>query len=348
MTIKTSRRNLIKTTAGAAGAIGLASTLNFAPKAHASGHKKYVIYLNTHGSVDVSFWSACNNGFQAFCKAHNIDGRYVGTIQDGDVAEERANLERIIAAGDADAICQVFTDPEVLEEPSLKAIKRGIPIVAINSKDNRDPRRIPYLRYVGEDTYQVGRRNATEALNSFKKITGRAPNKSAYLEHVPGIWVLVERGRGMANVLEPEGTKFETVAVTPDPVQTSELVRAYLLQNPDVETFHTGWSRPAVWAIKVLQEMGRLGNVNKPWKKGNVYVTGIDVDEEFLQFIENGDAVGTIDQQVYLQGWYGAAIAYQWITHQFLIDSDIGTGPYFVDGKIAGKFKEQAAKGLRA
>ena len=153
MTIKTSRRKLIKTTAGAAGAIGLASTLNFVPKEHASGHKKYVIYLNTHGSVDVSFWSACNNGFQAFCKAHNIDGRYVGTIQDGDVAEERANLERIIAAGDADAICQVFTDPEVLEEPSLKAIKRGIPIVAINSKDNRDPRRIPYLRYVGEDTY---------------------------------------------------------------------------------------------------------------------------------------------------------------------------------------------------
>ena len=138
------------------------------------------------------------------------------------------------------------------------------------------------------------------------------------------------------------------MAVTPDPVQTSELVRAYLLQNPDVETFHTGWSRPAVWAIKVLKEMGRLGNINKPWKKGNVYVTGIDVDSEFLEFIENGDAVGTIDQQVYLQGWYGAAIAYQWITNKFLIDSDIGTGPYFVDGKMAGEFKDQAAKGLRA
>ena len=53
--------------------------------------------------------------------------------------------------------------------------------MAINSKDNRNPRRIPYLRYVGEDTYQVGRRNATEALNAFKKITGRAPKKSAYL-----------------------------------------------------------------------------------------------------------------------------------------------------------------------
>jgi len=65
MTIKTSRRQLIKTTAGAAGAIGLASTLNFS-QVQASGHKKYVIYLNTHGSVDVSFWSIVIMVFKLF------------------------------------------------------------------------------------------------------------------------------------------------------------------------------------------------------------------------------------------------------------------------------------------
>ena len=91
----------------------------------------------------------------------------------------------------------------------------------------------------------------------------------------------------MANVLEPAGSKFETVAVTPDPVQTSELVRAYLLQNPDVETFHTGWSRPAVWAIKVLKEANES---NKPC---GIMVSNIEEAKDMLEIGFSVIAVST-------------------------------------------------------
>lgn len=311
--------------------------------------EKLTIYFNTHGSVDISFWAAANHGFQAFCERHNVDGRYVGTVRDGDIAEERANLDRIIAAGDADAVLQVISSPETLDEPLRKLHEQGVPVIAVNSKDPRPPEeKVPYLRYVGEDTYNVGRRNALEALKSFKKLAGRPPQRSAYLVHVPGVWVLATRGQGMRDVLEPEGVIFDEVAVEVDPAKTQEIVRAYVEANPDVETIHTGWSRPAAWAIEALTQMDRLGNVNEPFEEGKIFVTSIDLDVGLLEMISAGDCVGTIDQQVYLQGWYGAALAYHWVTNRFLPANDISTGPFWVDQDNADELIEQAQKGIRA
>ena len=48
------RRNFIKTTAGTAGAIGLASTLNFTPKAQASGHED--LYMIAGGWWAYGVW----------------------------------------------------------------------------------------------------------------------------------------------------------------------------------------------------------------------------------------------------------------------------------------------------
>lgn len=311
--------------------------------------QKLIFYFNTHGSVDTSFWGAQNQGFQAFCEAHNIEGRYVGSVRDGDIAEERSNMERIMAAGDADAVLAVISNPQTLDEPLKKLISDGVPVVAVNSKDPRPPEEaIPYLRYAGEDTYEVGRKNALEALKSFQALAGRPPKRSAYLVHVPGVWVLATRGQGMRDVLEPEGVIFEEVAVEVDPTKTQEIVRAYVEANPDVETIHTGWSRPAAWAIDTLKQMGKLGNVNEPFKEGNVYVTSIDLDPGLLEMIINGECVGTIDQQPYLQGWYGASVAYHWVTNQFLIANDVSTGPYWVHQGNAADLLKQAEAGIRA
>lgn len=348
-----SRRRFLLTAAAAGGyavgACGPTPTLAAAPKAEATEDKKYVFYFNSHGSAEISFWAAANMGFQDFCEHYNIDGRYVGTVRDGDIAEEMSNLERIISAGDADAVLVVLTDPETLDAPIRKLNEQGVPVVLVNSKDPRPAEeQVPHLRYVGENSYQTGVRNAEVALASFMELAGRPPNRSTYIEHVPGIWVLVTRGQGMADVLEPVGTKFESIAGEVDAVKLQEIVRAHLVANPDVETIHTGWSRPAAWSIEVLRDMGKLGNINEPFKEGNVYVTSIDLDPGLLEMIQAGDCVGTMDQQVYLQGWYGAAIAHQWVTNRFLIDSDIGTGPYVIDQSNAGLLMEQAEKGIRS
>ena len=314
-----------------------------------SADPDFKFYFNTHGSVEISFWAAANRGFQNFCRHYNIDGQYLGTVRDGDFAEERENMERIVAAGDADAVVAVLSDVDALDEPLRQLGAQGVPVVLVNSRDPRpEAEQVPHLRYAGEDTYMTGVRNAQLALASFQALAGRAPKRSTYIEHVPGAWVLVTRGQGMADVLEPEGTHFESIAGEVDPVQMQEIVRAHLIANPDVETIHTGWSRPAAWSIEALREMGKLGNVNEPFAEGKVYVTSIDLDPELLGMIDAGDCVGTIDQQVYLQGWYGAALAWQWVTNQFLIANDISTGPYVVTQENAAALIDQAEAGIRA
>lgn len=352
------RRRFLGTSMALAGAT-MATAACVAPVAPAatpagdagmmSAEPDFKFYFNTHGSVEISFWSAANNGFQDFCSHYNIEGQYLGTIRDGDFAEERENMERIVAAGDADAVVAVLSDVDALDEPLRQLHEQGVPVVLVNSKDPRPPEeQVPHLRYAGEDTYMTGVRNAQLALSSFQALAGRPPRRSTYIEHVPGAWVLVTRGQGMADVLEPEGTNFESIAGEVDPVQMQEIVRAHLIANPEVETIHTGWSRPAAWSIEVLREMGKLGNVNEPFEEGKVYVTSIDLDPELLGMIDAGDCVGTIDQQVYLQGWYGAALAWQWVTNQFLIANDISTGPYVVTQENAAALIGQAEAGIRA
>jgi len=243
----------------------------------------------------------------------------------------------------------VLSNPETLDASIRKLNKAGIPVVLVNSRDPRPKeQQVSYLRYVGEDSFQTGVKNAETSLASFQKIAGRPPKRSTYIEHVPGVWVLAERGRGMKSVFDPVGTKFETITGEVDPTKLQEIVRAHLTANPDVETIHTGWSRIAAWSIEVLKDMKKVGNIKEPFKEGNVYVTSIDLDPGLLEMIAAGDCVGTIDQQVYLQGWYGAALAWQWCTNKFLIGNDVSTGPYVVTIDNASILMDQAKAGIRA
>lgn len=311
--------------------------------------ERLIIYYNTHGPVDMSFWAVHNNGFQAYCQAHNIDGRYVGTVRDADFAEEAANMERIIAAGDADGVAVVFCVPEMFDEPVRKFHEAGVPVVLVGCADPRPKEeQVPHLCYIGQEEFLAGRKAGEIALDGFRKVAGRAPTSAIFLEHAPGSWILAERARGMRDVLEPEGVAFEHVAGEVDPVKCSEALRAYLETHPEVEVIHTAWSRPAAWSIEVLREMGTLGNTNEPFEEGKKYVMSIDVDPGILESIVIGECFGTIDQQVYLQGWYAPAVLQHYIEHSFEPATDLITGPFGVTPDNAASFIEAAEKGFRA
>lgn len=314
------------------------------------GTKSMVLYFVTHGSSADTFWAAQNNGWLDFCRAFKVDGRYIGTKMDGDVGEMRANLDSVLASGGGDGLAIAISNASMLDEPIRRAIRRGTPVIAVNVPDFRsEHQRIPYLRYVGGDPFQAGEANAAMALKAFRKLTGRAPRRSVYLIHVPGVDVLEIRGQGMDKILKAEGTKFEKLAVTFDPTQTREAVRAYLRAHPEVETVHTGSSRVGAWAVQEVRELGKLGNLNKPFKEGSVYIAGIDIDPELLRMIVSGDCIGTVDEQPYMQGWYGAQLLYHWVKYRFLPGQNILTGPFVIeDAETARLLIDQANNGLRA
>tara|TARA_B100000029_G_scaffold344704_1_gene337150 strand:- start:7 stop:573 length:567 start_codon:yes stop_codon:yes gene_type:complete len=186
-------------------------------------------------------------------------------------------------------------------------------------------------------------------VNAFSQLAGRPPKRAVYLNHVPGVEVLDYRGEGMQTVFDAAGTQCDTLVISSDPANAQDTIRAYLRKHPDVETIQTGNSRPAAWAIQLLREMGKLGRATGPHEDGQIYVGSIDIDPELLQMIADGECLGTIDEQPYMQGWYAAQLLYHWLRYKFMPGRDISTGPLVVqDREIVHSLIEQAKQGIRA
>jgi simple sugar transport system substrate-binding protein len=317
------------------------SSTEAAPDKAQANAKKPVFHLVTHGMANDPFWAMAVKGWQDACEQHGIDGRYIGTKSDGNTTEMLRNLQTVLATG-SDGIACVITNSSMLDQPLRQAINMGIPVLAVNTADFRAPdKRIPYLMYIGESSFNTGRANAEAVVKKFTELAGRPPKHSMFLLHAPGIQCLEQRGSGMMSVLERVGTKFSKVGCRFDATVTKTSIRSFLQANSDVETVHTAASQIAVWAVQTLRDLGRLGNVNKPFEEGKVYVGGIDIDHDLLSEIQNGNAIATIDQQPYLQGYYSAQTLFFYRNFGMLPSSDILTGPYVVDQDGAQKRIDQ-------
>ena len=290
-----------------------------------------VFHLVSHAMPSDPFWTLVKKGWEDACQRYEIDGRYLGVRTDGNVGEMLGNLETVVATG-SDGIACVITDQQALEAPLRRAIDGGVPVIAVNVHDYREEdRRIPYLTYVGEGSFETGQASAKVVLERFRQLADRPPKHAIYLIHAASIQCLEERGQGMEEVYQQAGTKFTKVACKFDPATTQEALRAFLEANPDVETVHSGCSQVAHWSALMLKKMNRLGNVLKTFEQGRVYVGGIDMDEQLLADISRGDVIATIDQQPYLQGYLSAVLLYQYKNYGLLPSSNILTGPYVVD-----------------
>ena len=287
------------------------------------------------------FWTLVKTGWEDACHRYEIDGRYLGVRTDGNVGEMLGNLETVVATG-SDGIACVITDQQALEPPLRRAISNDVPVIAVNVHDYREKdKRIPYLTYVGEGSFETGEASAKVVLERFEELANRPPKHAIYLIHATSIQCLEERGLGMQKVYDEAGSKFTKVACKFDPVTTQEALRAFLEANPDVEAVHSGCSQVAHWAALMLKKMNRLGSVNDPHTEGQIYVGGIDMDEQLLADILRGDVIATIDQQPYLQGYLSAVLLYQYHTYGLLPSSNILTGPYVVEQSNAQQRIEQ-------
>lgn len=313
-----------------------------------NAQEKYEFYMVTHAAPTNTFWAAVYKGWNDALEILGVDGEYIGSVHIDDPGEELANLE-IVVAKKPDGIATGLSDYKMLEETLLRAIDQGIPVVAINVRDPRpEDERIPYLVYVGEDSYQMGVTEATGVINKFVEIYGRPPKRAIFLNHAVGVLCLVERAEGAKDVCKKMGVaNYDVLPTVGDPAKIHETVRAYVQKYPDTEAVFTGWSQVSVWSAQALRDLGKLGNRFKPAKEGNVFVGGIDVDAECLRLILEGDVILTVDQQPYLQGFYAAVVLYNWCTYKFSPFGAINTGPLLIDPSNAEEMLDLAEKGIR-
>ena len=228
-----------------------------------------------------------------------------------------------------DGLVVSITDPTALDGVLRQAIRQGLPVIAFNIPDEREPAaRIPYLSYVGTDMYQDGKRAGEHALAHAKIGEIPMPNQVLCVND-PAHDGLIARCRGMTDAMKAAGIRTETLASDWDPARAADILSLYLARNPEVNYIYavTSDSGPTVW--NVCNKMGLHPDLGDRAHK--VTIIGVDDNPVSLSGVKAGHLLSTISQGFWLQGYVPLQRLYWYREYGYSPENDVLTGPGIID-----------------
>ena len=296
--------------------------LVLAPVASAEGER---FILVSHAPDSDSWWNTIKN-------AISEGGKHVGATVEyrnpptGDLADMARIIEQA-ATSNPDGIITTIADYEVLRGPIAKAIKKGIPVVTINSGTHEQSRKLGALMHVGQPEYDAGYgaglRAKEAGVTSFLCVNHFFTNP-----------VSVERCQGFADALGVE-LGSQMIDSGQDPAGIQSRVEAYLRANPDTNGILT---LGPTSAHPTLRAVDRLG------KAGDIYFATFDLSEEIAKGVKDGVIAFGIDQQPFLQGYMPVVILALYNRYGLLPGNNINSGPGFVTKESVDLIAELAGE----
>lgn len=292
--------------------------------AHAAGER---FVLVSHAPDSDSWWNTIKNAIREA-------GEHVGAKvvyrnpPSGDLADMARIIEQVTASK-PDGIITTIADYDVLRGPITKAIKKGIPVVTINSGTHEQSRKLGALMHVGQPEYDAG-------FGAGRKAKDAGVTKFLCVNHFFTNPVSVERCQGFADAL---GVKLrgQMIDSGQDPAGVQSKVEAYLRRNPKTD---------GVLALGPTSAHPTLRALKKLNKSGKIYFATFDLSEEIAQGIEDGVIAFGIDQQPYLQGYIPVTVLALYSRYGVLPGNNINSGPGFVTKenvdlvkKLAGEYR---------
>lgn len=275
-------------------------------------------YVVTHGGPADPFWGVVMKGAKDAARMFDVDVTYLGP--------EKFSIQKLVdmvetaVAADPDGLVVTVTDVKALDKPLKNAIKKGIPVVAINVPDSRSfEERIPYLAYVGADDYKVGIDAARRMLMEFGSTK---PKRGVILIHEVGHAGLEARAKGITEIFSAKGIPVEKLAGSPNASENYQALDAYLTRNPDTDAVFTLGPLGAEPSLKLLKDKNLFGKVK---------LSGVDLSNTMIEAIRNGEMVFTVEQQQYLQGYLPIGLLILYNKFGLIPHDDILTGPSIVD-----------------
>jgi simple sugar transport system substrate-binding protein len=261
---------------------------------------EYTFYFVSHGGPGDPYWVAFINGVNDAEKALNVKIVYVYPQKQGDVNELIKQLNSAIAAK-PDGIGITVDNEEGFSAPLLDAKKQGIPVIAFDTvPDPSNPKpTIPYICYVGEDSFSAGQEVGRGALSSFKLASG---DRVVVLNHEAGNVSLTLRTNGIKSVLTPKGVTVDELSIPgDDPAQCQAITQNYIAKNPAVRALLTMGPSSYLPAAKVLENGGYVGKIG---------LVGWDITPEAIPMIKSGEMAFTANEQPYYIATTAAYLLY--------------------------------------
>jgi simple sugar transport system substrate-binding protein len=275
----------------------------------------YTFYVVSHGGPADPFWGVVMKGVKDAASKFGVEAIYLGPEKFS--LKEFIDLVNAAIAKKPDGLVVTMTNPVALDEPLRRAIRMGIPVVAINVPDDRPvEEKIPYLCYVGMDEYLAGVYAARRMLQEF------TPKRAVIAIHEPGHVGLEARAKGIIDVLKEKKIPAEKMDITTDPTKALTLLKSYLAKYPDTDAIFTLGPLGAHPAIQLVEEEKLVGKVK---------IGAIDLTTRITDAIKKGVVVFTIDQQQYLQGYLPIVFLYLYKEFGLIPHENVLTGPSIVD-----------------
>ena len=202
----------------------------------------------SHGQASDPFWSVVKNGVDQAAADLGVTVEYQapGTFD----MVQMAQIIDAAVASQPDGLVVSVPDAEALGDSIRNAVASGIPVVSMNSgSDVREE--LGVAVHVGQTEYEAG-------LGGGKQMKEAGVTKAICVNQEVGNVALDLRCEGFTDGLEGA---VEVVAVSMDPTEIGNAVKAYLSANPDTDGVLTLGPSAAEPTMAALEEIEMLDKV---------------------------------------------------------------------------------------
>ncbi len=300
-----------------------AAAIGFATSAMAQDIRIVVV---SHGQAADPFWSVVKNGVDQAAADLGVTAEY--RAPDTFDMVQMAQLIDAAVASQPDGLVVSIPDAEALGDSIKNAVASGIPVVSMNSgSDVRESLGVPV--HVGQTEYEAG-------LGGGKRMKAEGVTKAICVNQEVGNVALDLRCEGFSDGLE--GADVEVLAVSMDPTEIGNAIKAYFANNPDTNGVLTLGPSAAEPVMAALEEIEMLDKV----KFGT-----FDLSPGVLEAIDQGKMLFAIDQQQFMQGYLPIVLLRLNKLYGLMPAGTVMTGPGFVTQENAAQVIELSAKGIR-
>ena len=306
-----------------AGAL-LLPMLGMVSTAQAAG-ERYV--LVSHAPDSDSWWNTIKNAIREAGDHLDVTVDYRNPPT-GDLAD-MARIIQQAAASNPDGIITTIADYDVLRGPITNAVRKGIPVIAINSGTPEQAAELGALMYVGQPEYDAG-------FGAGQQAKAAGVTKFLCVNHYMTNPASVERCRGFADALGVD-LGSQMIDSGQDPTEIENKVSAYLRANSDTNGILTLGPTSAHPTIRAL---------NKNGMAGDIFFGTFDLSGEIAAGIKSDVINFGIDQQPYLQGYVPVMVLTLYNRYGVLPGNNVNSGPGFVTKsnvalveKLAGEYR---------
>lgn len=308
--------NLKKLTAGIALAGALAFSSDASAQTKNQAESDTIIYVS--GPSSEPFFGAIEKGYSLAVKETGAKAEYVAPAGWDEIVQNYTRFVEAAIARKPGAIVLGNFFPDSLEPLIREAHQKGIVVVIYNS-GRSNWKEVGASAFIGEEPYQMG------------FVAGQAASKKGVtngicLNHVASNPTLQLRCDGYIAALTKHGGTGQTVILKSEDSTNSQAIRAtvrgLLLSHNDVNGILTLGAVIGSDAVEAVADAG---------KEGKVRVGTIDLSTRALQLVQEGRMDFAIDQQPFLQGYYGVLLAHQLLEFGLAPVSAIDSGPRVID-----------------